>query len=120
MYLCADRSETSAVFSTLKPCASKVRWSTRSSVVAEASALPGCNILPPFAGCALAEILDGARAGIPLVIYDDLSTHARTYRELSLLREAAAGSLSRRHFFCPFPIAGTLHLFEMPENGAAA
>jgi F-type H+/Na+-transporting ATPase subunit alpha len=67
-------------------------------VVAEASALPGLQYIAPFAGCALAEYWM-ALGRDTLVIYDDLSTHARTYRELSLLlrrppgREAYPGDI---------------------------
>ncbi|NVK40328.1 MAG: F0F1 ATP synthase subunit alpha [Oceanospirillaceae bacterium] len=71
-------------------------------VVAEASALPGLQHLAPFAGCALAEcwMRSGRHA---LVVYDDLSTHAKTYRELSLLlrrppgREAYPGDIFSVH-----------------------
>ncbi|MFI3218659.1 MAG: F0F1 ATP synthase subunit alpha, partial [Methylococcales bacterium] len=67
-------------------------------VVAEASALPGLQYIAPFAGCALAEYWM-AQGLDTLIIYDDLSTHARTYRELSLLlrrppgREAYPGDI---------------------------
>lgn len=67
-------------------------------VVAEASALPGLQYIAPFAGCALAEYWM-AQGRDTLVIYDDLSTHAKTYRELSLLlrrppgREAYPGDI---------------------------
>ncbi len=67
-------------------------------VVAEASALPGLQYIAPFAGCALAEYWM-SQGRDTLVIYDDLSTHARTYRELSLLlrrppgREAYPGDI---------------------------
>jgi F-type H+-transporting ATPase subunit alpha len=67
-------------------------------VVAEASALPGLQYIAPFAGCALAEYWMG-QGKDTLIIYDDLSTHARTYRELSLLlrrppgREAYPGDI---------------------------
>jgi F-type H+/Na+-transporting ATPase subunit alpha len=71
-------------------------------VVAEASALPGLQHLAPFAGCAIAEYwMQQGRD--TLVIYDDLSTHARTYRELSLLlrrppgREAYPGDIFSVH-----------------------
>lgn len=71
-------------------------------VVAEASAAPGLQYLAPFAGCAIAEAwaLDGHDT---LIVYDDLSTHARTYRELSLLlrrppgREAYPGDIFYLH-----------------------
>lgn len=67
-------------------------------VVAEAAALPGLQYIAPFAGCALAEYWM-AQGRDTLIVYDDLSTHARTYRELSLLlrrppgREAYPGDI---------------------------
>jgi len=71
-------------------------------VVAEAGALPGLKHLAPYAGCALAEYwMDRGRD--TLVVYDDLSTHAKTYRELSLLlrrppgREAYPGDVFSIH-----------------------
>lgn len=71
-------------------------------VVGEAGSLPGLSYLAPFAGCAIAEgwMADGRDT---LVVYDDLSTHARTYRELSLLlrrppgREAFPGDIFYLH-----------------------
>ena len=71
-------------------------------VVAEASALPGLQHLAPMTGCAIAEcwMQQGRHT---LVVYDDLSTHARTYRELSLLlrrppgREAYPGDIFSVH-----------------------
>lgn len=71
-------------------------------VVAEASSLPGLQHLAPFAGCAIAEFwMHQGRD--TLVVYDDLSTHAKTYRELSLLlrrppgREAYPGDIFSIH-----------------------
>jgi F-type H+/Na+-transporting ATPase subunit alpha len=71
-------------------------------VVGEASALPGLQYLAPFAGCAIAEAwMNQGRD--TLVVYDDLSTHARSYRELSLLlrrppgREAYPGDIFYLH-----------------------
>jgi F-type H+-transporting ATPase subunit alpha len=71
-------------------------------VAAEATALPGLKYLAPFAGCALAEewMWQGYDT---LVVYDDLTTHAQTYRELSLLlrrppgREAYPGDIFFLH-----------------------
>ncbi|MBU6481651.1 MAG: F0F1 ATP synthase subunit alpha [Nitrospirae bacterium] len=71
-------------------------------VAAEATALPGLKYLAPFAGCAVAEewMWQGKDT---LVIYDDLTTHAQTYRELSLLlrrppgREAYPGDIFFLH-----------------------
>jgi F-type H+-transporting ATPase subunit alpha len=73
-----------------------------SVVVAEASNSPGLKYLAPFAGCAVAEhwMWHGRDT---LVVYDDLSTHARAYRELSLLlrrppgREAYPGDIFYLH-----------------------
>lgn len=71
-------------------------------VVAAANSLPGLQHLAPFAGCALAE--HWMRRGRDvLIVYDDLSAHARTYRELSLLlrrppgREAYPGDIFSVH-----------------------
>ena len=71
-------------------------------VAAEASALPGLQHLAPFSGCAIAEFW--MRQGRDtLIVYDDLSTHAKTYRELSLLlrrppgREAYPGDIFYVH-----------------------
>lgn len=59
-------------------------------VVAEANALPGLRYLAPFAGCAIAE--HWMRRGRDvLVIYDDLTRHAQSYRELSLLLQRPPG-----------------------------
>jgi len=73
-----------------------------SVVVAEATATPGLKYLAPFAGCAIAEAwMEAGRQ--TLVVYDDLSTHARIYRELSLLlrrppgREAYPGDVFFLH-----------------------
>jgi F-type H+-transporting ATPase subunit alpha len=59
-------------------------------VVAQATDLPGMKYLAPFAGCTAAEewMWDGKDT---LVVYDDLSTHARTFRELSLLLRRPPG-----------------------------
>jgi F-type H+/Na+-transporting ATPase subunit alpha len=71
-------------------------------VVAEATATPGLQYLAPFAGCAVAEAWM-ARGKDTLVVYDDLTTHAQAYRELSLLlrrppgREAYPGDIFYLH-----------------------
>ena len=71
-------------------------------VVAEATVTPGLKYLAPFAGCAVAEAWL-AQGKDTLVIYDDLTTHAQAYRELSLLlrrppgREAYPGDIFYLH-----------------------
>lgn len=71
-------------------------------VVGEAGALPGMKYLAPYAGCAIGEYW--MRQGRDcLVVYDDLTRHARAYRELSLLlrrppgREAYPGDIFYLH-----------------------
>jgi len=59
-------------------------------VVAEATSLAGLQYLAPFAGCAIAEFwMNQGRD--TLIIYDDLSAHANSYRELSLLLRRPPG-----------------------------
>ena len=71
-------------------------------VVAEATAMPGLKYLAPFSGCTLAEAWTW-QGRDTLVVYDDITTHARTYRELSLLlrrppgREAYPGDIFYLH-----------------------
>jgi len=71
-------------------------------IVADANALPGMKYLAPFAGCTIAEAWMEAGHDT-LVVYDDLSTHAKAYRELSLLlhrppgREAYPGDIFYLH-----------------------
>ncbi|OZG70104.1 F0F1 ATP synthase subunit alpha [Hahella sp. CCB-MM4] len=71
-------------------------------MVADAGSTPGLQYLAPFAGSALAShwMRQGHHV---LVVYDDLSSHARSYRELSLLlrrppgREAYPGDVFSIH-----------------------
>lgn len=93
------RSETAALLDTLRRHGA-LDYTT--VVVAEATATPGMKYLAPFAACAVAEAWM-AHGEDTLVIYDDLSTHARAYRELSLLmlrppgREAYPGDIFYLH-----------------------
>ncbi len=71
-------------------------------VVADPDATPALRYLAPYAGCTMAEyfVYQGRDA---LIVYDDLSKHADTYRELSLLlrrppgREAYPGDIFYLH-----------------------
>lgn len=93
------RSKVVSIIETLR-AAGALAYST--VVVAEASSLPGLKYLAPFAGCAVAE--EWMHRGMDtLVVYDDLTLHAQTYRELSLLlrrppgREAYPGDIFFLH-----------------------
>jgi len=92
----------SATISTLETLHENGALDYTTVVVGEASALPGLQYLAPFAGCAIAEWWM-AQGKDTLVVYDDLSTHARAYRELSLLlrrppgREAYPGDIFFLH-----------------------
>lgn len=92
----------SAVVSTIETLREYGALEYTTVVVAEASSLPGLQHLAPFAGCAIAEFWMQQGRDV-LVVYDDLSTHAKTYRELSLLlrrppgREAYPGDIFSVH-----------------------
>jgi F-type H+/Na+-transporting ATPase subunit alpha len=59
-------------------------------VAAPASASAPMRYLAPFAGCAMGEeFMESGRDA--LIIYDDLSKHANSYREMSLLLRRPAG-----------------------------
>lgn len=92
----------SAVVNTIETLRTHGALSYTTVIVAEATAMPGLKYLAPFSGCTLAE--SWMWSGMDtLVIYDDLTTHARTYRELSLLlrrppgREAYPGDIFHLH-----------------------
>ncbi len=92
----------STVTSTIELLRKHGAMSYTTIVVAEATALPGLQHLAPFSGCAIAEFwMQQGRD--TLIVYDDLSTHAKTYRELSLLlrhppgREAYPGDIFYVH-----------------------
>lgn len=92
----------SAVLSVVETLRQTGMFSRSCVVVAEATSTPGMKYLAPFAACTLAEAWMWAGRNV-LVIYDDLSTHARAYRELSLLlrrppgREAYPGDIFYLH-----------------------
>ncbi len=71
-------------------------------VSAPASSPAALQYLAPFAGCAIGEYFM-EKGGDAIVIYDDLSKHAQSYRELSLLlrrppgREAYPGDIFYLH-----------------------
>ena len=92
----------STVLNTLKTLRDFGALDYTSVIVAEANALPGLQHIAPFAGCAVGEYWMRQGRDV-LIVYDDLSTHARTHRELSLLirrppgREAYPGDIFSIH-----------------------
>ena len=92
----------STVVSTIELLRKHDAISYTTVVVAEANTLPGLQHLAPFAGCTIAEYWM-QKGQDTLIVYDDLSTHARIYRELSLLirrppgREAYPGDIFYLH-----------------------
>ncbi|MGV8830768.1 MAG: alternate F1F0 ATPase, F1 subunit alpha [Devosia sp.] len=71
-------------------------------VVAEGSDAPGLTYIAPYAATSIAEYFMEAGRDV-LIVYDDLTQHARAYRELSLLlrrppgREAFPGDIFYIH-----------------------
>ena len=71
-------------------------------VAASGDESPGMNYIAPYAACSMAEYFMEKGRDV-LIIYDDLSRHARAYRELSLLlrrppaREAFPGDIFYIH-----------------------
>jgi len=92
----------SAVVNTLETLQNAGALEHTTLVVAEATSMPGLKYLAPFSGCAVAESWMN-QGKDTLVVYDDLTTHARAYRELSLLlrrppgREAYPGDIFYLH-----------------------
>lgn len=80
----------SSVVSVIETLRSRGALSHTVVVVAEASVLPGLQYLAPFAGCTIAENWMH-KGSDTLIVYDDLTTHADTYRELSLLLRRPPG-----------------------------
>jgi F-type H+/Na+-transporting ATPase subunit alpha len=71
-------------------------------MVSEGSDAPGLNYVAPYAATSIAEYFMEAGRDV-LIVYDDLTQHARAYRELSLLlrrppgREAFPGDIFYIH-----------------------
>jgi F-type H+-transporting ATPase subunit alpha len=92
----------STVVSTIELLKKHDAISYTTVVVAEANTLSGLQYLAPFSGCTIAEYWM-QKGQDTLIVYDDLSTHAKTYRELSLLirrppgREAFPGDIFYLH-----------------------
>ncbi len=92
----------SAVVNTIETLRESGALEYTTVIVAEATAMPGLKYLAPFSGCTISEYWMWAGKDV-LIVYDDLTTHARAYRELSLLlrrppgREAYPGDIFYLH-----------------------
>lgn len=100
-------------------------------VVAEGNDAPGLAYITPYAATSIAEYFMEAGRDV-LIVYDDLTQHARSYRELSLLlrrppgREAFPGDifylhsrlLERATHLCPERGGGSLTALPIIETEA--
>ena len=93
------KSSTLAIIETLRNGGAMAYTTV---VVSSPDDPPALRYLAPYAGCTMAEFLMHEGRDV-LIVYDDLSKHADTYRELSLLlrrppgREAYPGDIFYLH-----------------------
>jgi len=99
---CAIGQRASAVAKVIANLKEKEALEYTIVVVAEGNNSPGLNYIAPYAATSIAEyFMEQGRD--TLVVYDDLTHHARAYRELSLLlrrppgREAFPGDIFYIH-----------------------
>jgi len=99
---CAIGQRASAVAKTLATLEEKGAMDYTVVVVTEGNDPPGLAYIAPYAATSIAEYFMEAGRDV-LIVYDDLTHHARAYRELSLLlrrppgREAFPGDIFYIH-----------------------
>jgi F-type H+-transporting ATPase subunit alpha len=99
---CAIGQRASAVAKTVATLREKGAMDYTVVVVAEGNDPPGLAYIAPYAATSIAESFMEAGRDV-LIVYDDLTSHARSYRELSLLlrrppgREAFPGDIFYIH-----------------------
>ena len=99
---CAIGQRASAVAKAVAVLREKGAMEYTVVVVAEGSDPPGLSYIAPYAATSIAEHFMEAGRDV-LIVYDDLTQHARAYRELSLLlrrppgREAFPGDIFYIH-----------------------
>ena len=99
---CAIGQRASAVAKAVATLREKGAMDYTVLVVTEGDASPGLAYIAPYAATSIAEFFMEAGRDV-LIVYDDLTHHARTYRELSLLlrrppgREAFPGDIFYIH-----------------------
>ncbi|MCL4109320.1 UNVERIFIED_CONTAM: hypothetical protein GTU68_038949 [Idotea baltica] len=99
---CAIGQRNSAVASVIADLQKREAMDYSVVVVAEGDSSPGLQYVAPFAATTIAEHFMQKGRDV-LIVYDDLTAHARSYRELSLLlrrppgREAFPGDIFYLH-----------------------
>lgn len=99
---CAIGQRASAVAKAVATLRAKGALAYTVVVVAEGNEAPGLSYIAPYAATSIAEHFMEAGHDV-LIVYDDLTHHARAYRELSLLlrrppgREAFPGDIFYIH-----------------------
>ncbi|MEH6406097.1 MAG: alternate F1F0 ATPase, F1 subunit alpha [Leeuwenhoekiella sp.] len=99
---CAIGQRASAVAKVIANLQEKGAMEYTVVVVAEGNNSPGISYIAPYAATSIAEYFMEAGRDV-LIVYDDLTHHARAYRELSLLlrrppgREAFPGDIFYIH-----------------------
>jgi F-type H+-transporting ATPase subunit alpha len=87
---CAICQRASAVAKTVAVLRAQGALDYTVVVVAEGSDPPGLAYIAPYAATSIAEAFMEAGRDV-LIVYDDLTQHARSYRELSLLLQRPPG-----------------------------
>jgi len=99
---CAIGQRTTAVASVINDLRRRGAMDYTVVVVAQGDSSPGLQYVAPFAATTIAERFMKQGRDV-LIVYDDLTAHARSYRELSLLlrrppgREAFPGDIFYLH-----------------------
>src|SRR5208283_3651538 len=99
---CAIGQRASAVAKVVATLQEKGAMDYTVVVVTEGNSPPGLTYIAPYAATSIAEYFMEAGRDV-LIVYDDLTNHARAYRELSLLlrrppgREAYPGDIFYIH-----------------------
>jgi F-type H+-transporting ATPase subunit alpha len=99
---CAIGQRASAVAKTVAILREKGAMDYTTVVVSEGNDAPGLTYIAPYAATSIAEFFMEAGRDV-LIVYDDLTNHARAYREISLLlrrppgREAFPGDIFYIH-----------------------
>jgi F-type H+-transporting ATPase subunit alpha len=87
---CAIGQRASSVAKVVAKLRAKGAMAHTVVVVAEGSDPPGLSYVAPYAATSIAEFFMAAGRNV-LIVYDDLTAHARAYREVSLLLRRSPG-----------------------------